>query len=229
MSGGDEKRAAMRETFLFILLICTVCIAQAEEFSGKIIAVLDGDTVLVARGKERPVKVRLADIDAPEKAQEYGMASRQSLQDMVLRKQVQINSKAVDDYGRLVADIIVGGLNVNHEQVRRGMAWNYSRFRSSNKLAALQREAQLAKRGLWADALAIEPSQWRKQHPSAKPLPNAAASPSLATSDSACVKKRCAQMTSCEEAKYYLAHCHITTLDGDRDGMPCESLCAPKQ
>jgi deoxyribonuclease-1 len=38
-------------------------------------------------------------------------------------------------------------------------------------------------------------------------------------------KKYCKQMTSCEEAIFYLKKCGLTRLDGDKDGMPCESLC----
>lgn len=216
-------------TFLLLLLIQLSGIARAEEFSGTVIAVLDGDTVLVARGSGRPVKVRLAGIDAPEKAQEYGVESRKSLLEMVLRKQVQISSKAVDDYGRLVAEISVDGLSINHEQVRRGMAWDYSRFHGNRELLALQREARQARRGLWAGEAIIEPAQWRKQHPLALAVSPAGASSTAAGLDPACSKKRCSEMTSCEEAKYYLAHCHVKTLDGDSDGIPCENLCAVGQ
>ncbi len=225
----------MRVSWLILFLISTVFPAQAEEFFGEAITVLDGDTILVTRGNNPPIKVRLADIDAPEKAQDYGAESKESLLKMVLHQQVKISSKAVDDYGRLVADIHVGELNVNHEQVRRGMAWNFSRFRSSRELADLQREAQQAKRGLWAGESAIAPSKWRKQHPSVWPLPSVTPLPLPAVSDAAlrpisgqtCSKTRCAQMTSCEEAKHYLTACGVQTLDGDKDGVPCERLCLP--
>jgi hypothetical protein len=38
-------------------------------------------------------------------------------------------------------------------------------------------------------------------------------------------KKTCKQMVSCAEAKFYLAQCGVKSLDGDRDGTPCNSLC----
>ena len=38
-------------------------------------------------------------------------------------------------------------------------------------------------------------------------------------------KTTCGQMTSCEEAKFYLTQCGVTRLDGDGDGIPCASLC----
>jgi len=197
--------------------------AVAAEFSGKAIAVLDGDTLLVQRGG-KPVKVRLAEMDAPEKAQPYGAASQKSLAELVMGQQIRVAVHAVDNYGRLIATVRVNGINANHEQVRRGMAWEYSRFHSNRELMALQREAQQAKRGLWVGENAVEPSQWRKQH-SATAQYHAAASPTVAPA--ACgSKRRCSQMSSCEEAKRYLELCGPKSLDSDRDGIPCEKLCA---
>ncbi len=202
----------------------------ARTFSGKVIAVLDGDTLLVLRGGN-PVKVRLAEVDAPEKAQSYGTASQKSLAELVMGKQIKVAVRAADDYGRLVATVHAGGLNVNHEQVRRGMAWEYSRFHSNRELMALQRDAQQARRGLWAGDGAVEPSQWRKQHPAAAQPQAAVSAPAAATTPGvACgSKKHCSQMASCEEARHYLTQCGIKTLDGNGDGVPCETLCSPKE
>lgn len=230
---------------LLILSLIAATMAQgantsSQVFTAEVIAVLDGDTLLVTRGG-KPVKLRLAEIDAPEvghagaqKAQPYGTASQKSLADLVMRKRVQVESRAVDDYGRIVATVSIAGLNVNHEQVRRGMAWEYSRFHSNRELMALQREAQQARRGLWAGEDNIEPTLWRRQHPStpfaAKPVDVSpvAASPAakVAADESGCGRPRCSEMTSCADAKRYYARCGGKLLDGDRDGRPCEKLCA---
>lgn len=205
--------------------------ASSQVFSAEVIAVLDGDTLLVTRGG-KPLKLRLAGIDAPEKAQPYGTASQKSLVELAMGKQVQVESRAVDDYGRLVAMVSVAGINVNHEQVRRGLAWEYSRFHSNRELMVLQREAQQARRGLWAGEDNIEPSQWRKQHPSTSFVVSPAAVSSVVTpaagavAEEACGKTLCSMMTSCAEAKRYYARCGGKTLDGDHDGRPCEKLCA---
>ena len=69
--------------------------------------------------------MRLAQIDAPEKYQDYGNKSKQSLSDLVFRKQVKIVQEDIrytDRYGRVVGKVYVGGLDVNAEQVKRGMA-----------------------------------------------------------------------------------------------------------
>ncbi len=187
-----------------------------EEFTATVIAVLDGDTVLVRRNGGL-VKVRLAGIDAPEKAQPYGDASRLSLAGMVMKKPARIIVQAVDQYQRLVAQLDVNGLDVNAEQLRRGMAWEYSNYHSNQTLIALQLEAGRVRRGLWAQNDPTPPWKWRKLHPF---VPHAVAA--------GCGKKqRCAEMASCEEAEFYLTQCGLVTLDGNGDGTPCEALCTP--
>ena len=80
---------------LTLLAIVAVNLACAEEFDATVIAVMDGDTVLVLRDG-RKIKVRLVNIDAPEADQKFGKESRDSLVNMVLKKHVHINSQAID-------------------------------------------------------------------------------------------------------------------------------------
>ena len=233
---------------LILLLACVFNVAQAEEFSSKIIAVLDGDTVLIRR--HGLLKIRLAEIDAPEVGhagmgdkspssqidQAFGQQSRDSLLEMVGKKQVQIDSQAVDQYGRIVGLISVDGRIVNQEQVRRGMAWEYSHYHSDKTYIGLQSEAQQARRGLWTQTSPEAPWQWRKLHLSSGPALQANrhgthqhAAPTQLY-DMECGKKRhCSEMTSCDEAHFYLTRCGVKTLDRNKDGMPCESLCSSKK
>jgi endonuclease YncB( thermonuclease family) len=204
-------------------------IAGAEEFNAKVIAVMDGDTVLLLRDTKK-IKVRLSNIDAPEHGQAFAAESRRALSERVLQKQVRVNSRAVDSYGRMIAEISVGGRSVNEEQVRSGMAWEYSHFHRNPRYLALQSEAQQARRGLWAAAGSpMPPEQWRKLHPSAE---RAQANSKTAADKSAhgCGNKRlCVQMQSCEEAFFYLRQCGLKTLDGNSDGVPCDELCAEQR
>lgn len=238
----------------FRLLICALLLSAsgvaqaadhqsgaAHDFTAKVIAVLDGDTVLIRRAGGL-VKIRLAEIDAPEvahavldgltsssqKDQAFGEASKRSLSGMVLGKQVDVVTQAVDQYGRLVAKLSIDGLDVNAEQVRRGMAWEYSHHYGNHALVALQEEAKQAARGLWARDKPIPPGDWRRQHP----YPFTGKSPLTADTEiqttvpSDCGKKQyCSEMRSCAEARHYLTQCGIRTLDGNGDGLPCEQLC----
>lgn len=213
-----------------IVLLCISGLVHGEEFTARIIAVLDGDTVLVKRANGL-LKIRLAEIDAPEKAQTFGETSKRSLSDMVMGKQVQIASQAMDQYGRMVAHLSVGGLDVNAEQIRWGMAWEYSNFHSNKALIALENEAKQVPRGLWALSNPTPPWEWRRLHPSKLAgAVTASATDHAAMPAAGCGNKRhCSEMSSCEEAKYYLTQCGVKSLDGDGNGTPCEQLCMPLQ
>lgn len=201
-----------------LLTFLWIAVVHAETFTAHVIAVLDGDTVIVQQAN-RKTTVRLAGIDAPEKMQDFGTASRDTLAALVLRKDVSVTTKAVDDYGRVVALLQAGRINVNEEQVRRGMAWESSHYHADKALSGLQAEAQRARRGLWATESPVPPWAFRKTH---------AGTREMEASDAACGKKRyCSQMVSCEEARFYFSQCRVKTLDKNSDGVPCESLCAP--
>lgn len=216
-------------TKLMALCCCLALSAQAETFSAKVIVVMDGDTVMVLRDGHK-TKVRLANIDAPEKDQPFGKQSRDSLLEMVGKKQVQIDSQAVDQYGRIVGSISLDGRSINREQVQRGMAWEYSHYHSDKTYLGLQSDAQQARRGLWSQTGPQPPWQWRKLHPSLTTLSPRPGVPRrdapVMLYDMGCGKKnRCSQMGSCDEANFYFTRCGVKTLDGNHDGMPCEKLC----
>jgi len=205
----------------FFLLCAMVFLASetvlAKEFDARVVAVMDGDTVMVIHNGKK-IRIRLLNIDAPESAQPFGKESRQALLERVLKKQVHVNSRAMDAYGRMVAEISVDGHNVNEEQVRSGMAWEYSHFHRDKRYLALQREAQNSHRGLWgASVRPIQPEQWRKLHPSKT---------GSAQHKPGCAKKyRCSQMDSCAEAYFYWKQCNVKSLDGNGNGVPCDNLC----
>jgi len=149
--------------FFAVLFALVVLNAQAEAFDAKVLAVMDGDTVFVKSGPFK-AKLRLVNIDAPEKDQPYGKQSQESLQSLIGGKVIHVESKAVDKFGRTIALVRIGDINVNEEQVRRGMAWAYSRSREGKAYDILQSEAQQARRGLWSQTNPQQPSQWRRVH-----------------------------------------------------------------
>ena len=211
-------------------------VAAAGEFDAKVIVVIDGDTLVVLHNHAQE-KIRLANIDAPEKDQAYGMDARQAMIGMVLKKLVHIDAKAVDKYGRTIALVSVEGRNVNEEMVRSGMAWEYSYYKPSRDYIVLQSEAQQARRGLWSQRNPVAPWRWRRTHSSVRsaPLKNENRTARLhgrigVFNEASCGHKtHCSQMNSCEEAYYYYTHCNLKSLDKKKDGVPCKQLCEKKR
>lgn len=134
----------------------------AVELAGRVISVHDGDTltVLVAR---KQIRVRLTEIDAPELAQPFGQRSRKSLSDLCFGTSAVLVSNSKDRNGRALARVMCGPMDVNAEQVRRGMAWVFDRYVTDRNLYRLQDEARRGERGLWTDSKPVPPWQWRKQ------------------------------------------------------------------
>ena len=122
-------------------------------------------------------------------------------------------------------------MDVNAEMIRQGAAWAYRQYLKDQSLLKLEADAKTAKRGLWAlpEAANCPPWDWRKGTCATAPAPAAsvpAAATATATGSFTCAgKRRCGEMTSCEEAKFYLTQCGVSSLDGNHDGVPCAKLC----
>jgi len=143
------------------VLVCALATpALAQRFSGRVLDVTDGDTVIVARGRGQ-VTVRLFGIDAPENNQPYGREASAMLSRLVLGRVIDVDMKDVDIHGRLVAVTSLEGADVGELLVRAGAAWHYLEYSNSPALAAAEREARSAKRGLWAAASTQAPWSFR--------------------------------------------------------------------
>ncbi len=140
--------------------------APPREGSAWVSWVMDGDTVLlVPEGSAQALKLRLQDIDAPERCQSGGEAARDALTVLVHRRTVRYVIRAEDSYGRHIGRLQVDRTDVGAEMVRQGMAWAYSYRTGRGPHAALQRQAQRERRGVFAaDAQPMSPALFRQFH-----------------------------------------------------------------
>jgi endonuclease YncB( thermonuclease family) len=125
-----------------------------------VIGIADGDT-LTARCDAVNVKIRVAEIDAPEARQAFGNRSRQSLATLCFKKPATVRPLSTDQYGRTVARIECAGGDASAEQVRAGMAWVFDRYVTDRSLYSLQEDARSSGRGLWSDPEPVAPWEWR--------------------------------------------------------------------
>lgn len=133
----------------------------AAEIRGKVIRVIDGDTIDVLQDKT-PVRIRLANIDAPEKKQAYGRWSTNQLKGLVAAQPVTVTYTQTDRYGRIIGRVFTtNATEASRFMVQSGAAWVYKRYNADRALPDLQREAQAQKRGLWADSNPVPPWKWR--------------------------------------------------------------------
>ena len=149
-----------------ILLIFFVWFADssvAETITGKVVAISDGDTLTMLQDKQQ-FKIRLSEIDTPEKSQPHGTKAKQALSDLVFGKLVRIEVVTIDRYGRTVGKVYIGDMDINAELVRNGHAWVYRRYAKDKTLYELETEARDNQLGLWSlpEAQRIPPWEWRR-------------------------------------------------------------------
>ena len=108
--------------FLPLLLLLVLFPATAETFyHGKVIKIADGDTLtLLVNNKQH--KIRLSDLDTPERKQPFGTKAKQALSDLAFGKQARVVEITTDRYGRIVGRVYVDETDVNRELVAQGFA-----------------------------------------------------------------------------------------------------------
>lgn len=148
--------------FLFLALLLSPSLALSHDFTGRVIGVMDGDTIEVLSNK-KPYRVRLYGIDCPEKAQAFGQRAKQAISSLVFSKTVTVETHGHDKYKRTIGDIFLSnGTHVNRELVAEGWCWWYQKYAPEDvTLAALEIAAKLAHKGLWVDPAPIPPWEYR--------------------------------------------------------------------
>ncbi len=151
--------------------------ATAEELTGKVVRVADGDTVTVLTSDKQEVRVRLAGIDAPEKKQPYSNRSKQNLFRLTHGKEVRADCHKTDRYGRKICKVWVQPqdcprcektVEVGHAQIVAGLAWWYRKYGKEQSeedrglYIRAENEARSRQRGLWADAAPVPPWEYRQ-------------------------------------------------------------------
>jgi endonuclease YncB( thermonuclease family) len=139
-------------------------------FTGKVVAVLDGDSLMVLDGRQQ-VEVRLHGVDAPEGGQAFGNVCKRTLSNLVFGKTAAVQVMDIDRYKRRVSRLTVDERDVGLEMIRAGCAWHYRQYSDDAGYAAAETEARRARRGLWQDAAPVAPWNYRRSRDPRAPAP----------------------------------------------------------
>jgi endonuclease YncB( thermonuclease family) len=155
----------LRERMVFLwcsLILLPAGIAAAATFEGKVIAVLDGDTIEVLR-ENKQEHIRLYGIDCPEKWQPFGQQAKQATSTLLFGKDVKIETHGRDKHRWTLGTVFQGEVNVNHLLVKEGWCWWFSKLVPKDAvLRQFEQEAKEAKKGLWADPNPTPPWLYRR-------------------------------------------------------------------
>ena len=216
------QAAAMARTFL-LGVVALAALAWPSEVVAQgvkatVLSIGDGDTIRVLQAG-KALTVRLACIDVPETAQRpYGQQARTYLrQRLPIGREVSLNIKTTDRYGRSVAEVL-SGVNINLALVEDGQAFAYRQYLNGcDAKAYLEAEdrASRAHLGVWQVKGGItRPWDFRRGRRSAV-IPDGTTPGGR--------RYRCSEISSYTKAQELLRQGH-RYLDGNGDGEACESL-----
>ena len=127
---------------------------QASSLFGRVIEVNSGDVITVFN-LNRPVRVKLLGVDAPEMDQAFGDVARKHLSDLVYDKSVLVHYSGISADGSLVGRVLLNNTDIGAQMIRDGAAWfdfnNFSRLSETDREVYQQSEkaARSERRGLW--------------------------------------------------------------------------------
>lgn len=156
---------------LKVLLLCFSLLGfapsmlLAAEIHGRVIGILDGDTIDILAGRNIH-RIRLAGIDAPEKGQPFGQAAKKALSDKVFGRDIRVFTIEKDRYGREIGRVFADS-DVNLAMVAEGYAWVYERYADSlgqdrPTFEDAKERARKARAGLWRDPSPTPPWEYRR-------------------------------------------------------------------
>jgi endonuclease YncB( thermonuclease family) len=142
---------------------------RIPEIRGKVVAISDGDSFTIQTEDKERIRIRLAEIDAPESGQAWGRSAKRALSRLIYAKAVRVETSGTAADGRTLGRVYVRNVDVNAEMVRRGSAHAYRDHLTDASLIVVEDEARSARRGLWSlrASQTTRPWEWRQERPRA--------------------------------------------------------------
>ena len=146
----------MKRYFLLALVLCLLfhLDAHASTLAGRVIEVNSGDVITIYN-LNRPVRIRLLGVDAPELDQAFGDVARKHLSDLVCDKSVLVDYSGIAADSSLTGRVLLNNTDIGAQMIRDGAAWldqnNQDRLSATDRevYQLSQEAARSERRGLW--------------------------------------------------------------------------------
>lgn len=154
---------------VFLLALSLLLILSLKAHAEVIVDyIYDGDTVKIIDGKTQ-YKLRITNIDAPERNQTYGKKSRRALMQLCQDAVFEVSITGRDKYQRKLGSLSCNQKDVAAFMLKNGHAWFNDRYSSDLSLALKERKARKRKLGLWKTEKPIAPWVWRRLNKAQQP------------------------------------------------------------
>lgn len=138
-----------------VLMVLAFLSATADDrVTGKVVSVLDGNTIEIAADDNETYKLILLGIDCPEVNQEFGDKAKSFTEQLLINKKVEVEWAGKDRWGNRLAVVTLNGMDLRHEILKEGLAWTAER-NPIEELEQLKNQAKQEGKGLWK---AIDPT-----------------------------------------------------------------------
>lgn len=145
----------------------------SNQLTGKVIGVIDGDTIDILNADNETIRIRFNGIDCPEKGQPFGNNATDFVKETIAGKMVRVvETDEPDRYGRTIGNVYLPVSDplvnlpdkfINRALVKAGLAWHYKEYSDDERLARDEIDARRKKSGLWAGSHKVfAPWDWRK-------------------------------------------------------------------
>ena len=166
--GTKSAKRLLRHFVLLCAFLCTTTVAvQASTLFGKVVEVNSGDVITIFN-LNRPVRIRLLGVDAPEMDQVFGDVAKKHLADLVYDKAVLVEYAGIAADSSLTGRVLLGDTDVGAQMIRDGAAWvdpsNQHRLSATDREVYQQSEgaARSERRGLWQQENPVAPWEFVK-------------------------------------------------------------------
>jgi micrococcal nuclease len=156
---------------ILLAFLCCIAFNKAAAvaiITGKVVSVIDGNTIEVLGSDNETRKILLAGIDSPELTQEFGEKAKRYLEKMVYLKEVHITLQGKDRKGNYLAIVIVKGIDPRVELLKEGLAWT-SEIDPLPELEVHRLTAAEKGKGLWREENPTPPWTYRRQQSMMQP------------------------------------------------------------
>lgn len=159
----------MRKAATLALTFVTSIVFADNEIKGKVVSVIDGNTVELVTDQSESYKILLFGIDSPELGQEYGEKAQKFLQNMALDKNVNVKIQGKDRWGnRLGIVLIEGKVDPRLELLQAGLAWT-TEINPIQELESIKEKAREKGKGLWKEKDPTPPWTYRREQTMLQP------------------------------------------------------------
>ncbi len=154
--------------FAILGLFLSSMLWAKEVITGKVVTVIDGNTLEVYTNENETYKILLFGIDSPELGQEYGEKAKRLLEKLILDKNVSVEIQGKDRWGNRLGIILIDGKDPREQLLEEGLAWTAER-QPIQEFEEIKEKARQKNRGLWKEQEPTPPWAFRRQQTMTQP------------------------------------------------------------